>query len=426
MTRLHSMPSRDVLELSAEKYQFWIIDHVEKTVSVVPQQGEKVTLPIADLPDIPGIAVSIYDWEKSWISTVTVRGHIVFTMGFNPESKAQGPHRPTIYLDQNKWSLLATSLLSPDRVKNKRELEAALEVHRYASDDGAILPLSSGHLLETSSLHTERRYEVGVTIASLSSGWQMRHPMNIWQQEASALLAQHLGIDDVPGADRPVITTEPRAWLYDTEGHGLGRTPFGDLALFERMLSAAGVMVQQLIDPTPLERSPLDRWVDTHARITHQFSTLPPMTKEQKRALARRRFWNENIGIYRSALQKTFGETDFPMFSDRELRRLLHQGPMTALLSEMFVTRFVDKGNKWHRNDLVDIFFLTAASAHCDYVVAEAKTASQLQQIQRSLNMQPNVHRTFLSLVEQLHADGLTTDTERSASACLGQDNGLE
>lgn len=150
------------------------------------------------------------------------------------------------------------------------------------------------------------------------------------------------------------------------------------------------------------------------------------MTKGQKRALARRRFWNENIGIYRTALHKTFNQTDFPMLSDKELRQLLHQGPMTSLLSEMFATRFVDKGSKWHRNDLVDMFFLTSASAYCDYVIAETKTSSHLQQIQRSLNKQPNVYRTFHSLVEKLHADGLTTDTDRTVAARLGENDGVE
>jgi hypothetical protein len=88
---------------------------------------------------------------------------------------------------------------------------------------------------------------------------------------------------------------------------------------------------------------------------------------------------------------------------------------MTALLSELFATRFVDQSTKWESNDLIDMFYLSCAAAYCDYVVAETKTATHLQQIQRSLGMNVTVFSNLQSLVEALHADGLTTDTERSS-----------
>ena len=145
--------------------------------------------------------------------------------GLHPESTSEGPHHPTVYLDQNKWSELATAVLVPERIRTDEELYAASEIIRFAADDGTILPLSSAHLLETSGLHGERRYEVGVTIASFSGGWEMRHPWNVFEQEAIEALASRMGHTTTIETDRPVITTEPNTWMQRTSsmGQGLGR-----------------------------------------------------------------------------------------------------------------------------------------------------------------------------------------------------------
>ncbi|QMW65331.1 hypothetical protein H4N58_14115 [Mumia sp. ZJ1417] len=407
------MPS-EVFVVSAEKYQFWAIDHVNRQITIVPREGETLTEPIDDesIADLPDIAHSIFDWDKWWITTFTRRGHTIFSMGFNPESTIQGPHRPTIYLDQNKWSELATAVLVPERIRTDKQLSAALEIIRFAGDDGTILPLSSAHLLETSWLHGDRRYEVGVTIASFSGGWQMRHPWNVFEQEAIEALASRLNHAMTIETGQPVITTEPNAWTQRTSSLGLGPRPEGGVELFFSMLTAPGVIVQELIDPQAEQRTPLTTWVDTHERITRQFRTLKA-SKDQKRALARRRFWNENIGIYRQAAAKVFRTVDFPTFSDRELRTLLAEGPMTSLISELFMTRFIDQTTKWTANDLVDMFYLSCAAGYCDYVVGEVKTATHLQQIQRRQGKKVNVYSDLHSLVEALHADGVTTDTER-------------
>lgn len=408
------MADSDAFIISADKYKFWAIDHDKRQVTIVLREGENITGPLGDdgIAALPDIAHSIFDWDKFWITTITRRHHTIHTMGYNAASEREvGPHRPTIYLDQNKWSELARAVLVPERVRTSDEMYAAREVVRFASDDGAILPLSSAHLLETSRLSGDRRYEVGVTIASFSAGWQMRHPWKVFEQEAIEALARRLPAKLID-TGRPVVTTEPNAWMQDAGAMGLGPRPEANTALFISMLSAAGVMVQQLIDPEAEQRESLTAWVSIHERITSQFETLK-LPKDQRRALARRRFWNENIGTYRQALLKVFGPIDFPMFSDKELKKLLHEGRMTGLLSELFATRFVDQSTKWESNDLVDMLFLSCAAAYCDYVVAETKTATQLQQIQRRLGIRVNVFSNLQSLVEALKADGLTTDTER-------------
>ena len=360
-----------------------------------------------------GIRTSIFDWEKWWISSITERGHCVVTSGFNAEKPNVGPHRPTVYLDQNKWSLVAAALLSPETVKPESELEAAIELVRLATDDGVILPLSSAHLTETSALHTDLRYEVGVALAGLSSGWQMRHPLDVLEQEAmDGLRSTVLGTEPAPF--RPIVTTEPGAWMHKSSpfGIGLAREPSAEFFLY--MISSAGALVALLINPEPIKPTAQSRWVDRQRSITDQFRSLN-LRKEQKRNVARRRYWNEQISTYRVAAN-LLGLAEIPSMSDRDLKRMLALGPMTHLLSELFATRFVDSSTRWHANDLLDMFFLSCGSAYCDYVVGERKTVSQLTQIRRARGEETRAFRTLADLVDALHKAGVTTDSERRGS----------
>jgi len=401
--------------LSAEKFKFWAIDHERRQLTIVPQQGDSVTESLEGHDEISGLKASIFDWEKWWITTITQRGHLITTVGFNADQPDQTPHRPTVYLDQNMWSRVAAAMFAPGRVTSERELWAAKEINRFGMDDGIILPLSSAHLLETTALHTDLRYEVAVTLARLSGGWQVRYPMDVLEQEAIHNLARRF----TEGTERPtrraVLTTEPNAWKRDASALGIGPPRAATVELFLEMIGAPGAVISVLVNPTPIGRAPIPQWVEHHRRITEQFRTVT-LPKPQKRAMALRRFWNEHLSTYRSAA-RVIGLSDVPLFSDRDLKQFLGGEPMSSLLSALFVTRFIDSSTRWHENDLVDMLFLSCGAAYCDYVVGEAKTATQLAQIQRSLGKPVTAFRTLGDLVDALHADGVTTDSERRAAS---------
>ena len=135
--------------------------------------------------------------------------------------------------------------------------------------------------------------------------------------------------------------------------------------------------------------------------------------KGQRRQLARRRYWNENISFYTAPYRRLTRLADFPTFSDRELADLLSASPMVGLLSELFVRRFVDRKNKWRRNDLMDIFHLSSAAAYADYVCAETHTGTQLREAQRSLGRTETVFTSLSDLVAAVRRDGATTESER-------------
>jgi hypothetical protein len=159
------------------------------------------------------IALSIFDWEKWWVTSVTKRDHVIFAEAFSPATPDPLKDPPSVYLDQNHWSKVALATVAPDRVTSKLELEAAFELIRLVTDAGIVMPLSSAHMLETSSLYGDKRYEVGVAMAARSGGWQLRHPMTVWHQEASRILCRLYDREPSTKATLPVVTLDPNALL---------------------------------------------------------------------------------------------------------------------------------------------------------------------------------------------------------------------
>jgi hypothetical protein len=402
----------ETFSLSAKYFKYWVIDRARREIRVIFQDGRETSEPIAaDDPILDSeVAVSIFDWEKWWIHSVTKRNHLVFSEGYSPYTKDPLGGRPVVYLDQNHWSTVAYATLAPDRVRSKSELAAAYEVIRFASDAGIVLPLSAGHMLETGGLYGDRRYEVGVTMAALSGGWQLRHPMTVWHQEAAALLASVLEADLPAKMDLPVITLDPNALLSS------GKRP-EDLdpnssELLLLAMSSPGVLVDLLLDPERDERTEDTIWVDHHMKITSHFARLPD-SKEAKRRIARRRFWNENLGIIHQEYRRFQTTKPLPGFSDKDLARLLELTPMVTYLSGLFVQRFLAKQTQWKRNDLFDMLYLSCAAGYADYVVAEAHTGTQLAQMQKTHGSSLTTFTTLVQLVEALHSAGVQTAAER-------------
>ena len=190
-----------------------------------------------------------------------------------------------------------------------------------------------------------------------------------------------------------MVSTEPYTWRQHVGGLGIAPVPSTATDTFQAMLVAPAVAVSLLLDPEPYERNWLPRWAEHHTNVSRQMNTVP--RGEERRRTARRRFWNEKIGIYRQAAF-SLGRMELPLFSDNELKEFLKGTPMIALLSELFLRRFIDQTATWRDNDLIDMLFLSTAAAHCDYGVGEAHTCTQLRQIQRS-QLRPESVATRLS-----------------------------
>lgn len=402
------------LVISADRYKYWQVDFQNGTIKIVGQDGqilEEELGPKFRARDSQ-IATSIFDWEKWWILSNTTRGDLIITEGFNPNSPPPFNGRPAVYLDQNRWRTVSDVLHDPDRVEDTSERRAAQDLIRLATDGGIVLPLSMGHMLETAGLHSERRYEVGVAMAHLATGWQIRNPLDLWKHEVELTIRGHLGVAEGAPVLHPIVTEPGALFGSDTT---LGITAeMPDFDKLMAMLIMPNVVLDTLVDPERTPKHPLTKWVDHHARITSQIH-VQHVPKSQRRRLARRRYWNENIGFYTAAYRRLTHSTDFPTFSDGQLARLLSASPMGGLLSELFVRRFIDHQSRWRRNDLIDMFHLSSAAAYAGYVCAEAHTGQQLRDAQRGLGRRETVFTTLHDLVAKLRQDGARAASERSS-----------
>ncbi|WP_240372163.1 hypothetical protein [Brevibacterium zhoupengii] len=398
-------------ERSAEAFKYWILNFEERVARIVYQDGRTVVLPL-DMESEPELASSAFDWENWWIYSFTKRGHPIITMGFNPNSPPSRHGMPAVYLDQNHWRTLSDVMREPSLVSDAAQRDAAKELIHLALDGGVILPLSSGHMAEATGLDGDLRYHVGVAMASLSGGWQLRHPIDIWKREAERSMRSCIGLEDSSAFH--TILTDPGALFSEDTGLGVAENA-SDCEKFQAMLTMPNVILSMLINPEQLPKESLTNWIDHHTRITSQILSSGG-TKEHRRRLALRRYWNENISYYTVPYRRLTRSQDFPTFSDRDLRDLLSGSPMAGLLAELFVLRFTDRNRKWQRNDLTDIFYLTSAAAYADYVCAEKHTGVQLRQAQRSLGRKETVFTSLSPLVEALRKDGVKTESERQIS----------
>ena len=389
------------LVISAELYKYWHVDFQNETIRIVCQNGQIIEEELESRFRTEGsqIASSTFDWEKWWVMSMTVKGDLIITEGFNPTSQPPFNGRPSIYLDQNRWRTVSDVLHDPTRVKDGAERRAAQDLIDLASDGRIVLPLSMGHMLETAGLFGERRYEVGLTMARLAGGWQIRHPLDIWKHEAEMTIRGHLRRLEGAPVVHPVMT-EPGALFGSDTTLGIS-DEMPDADKFLAMLTMPCVVLDALVDPERAPKHELADWVDHHLRITDQMHAQN-VSKHQRRQLARRRYWNENIGFYMAVYQRLTRAADFPMFSDSELSELFSTSPMVGLLSELFVRRFIDHRTKWCRNDLLDTLHLSSAAAYADYVCAEVHTGTQLREAQRTMGRKETVFTKLDELVEAI------------------------
>src|SRR5699024_9025570 len=95
-----------MVEVSAEIYKYWQIDYQRNILRIVYQDGRRVEQALDGkyVADKVHVATSIFDWEKWWVVSQTLKGHLVTAEGFNPNSPPPRGGRPSVYLDQNRWS----------------------------------------------------------------------------------------------------------------------------------------------------------------------------------------------------------------------------------------------------------------------------------------------------------------------------------
>jgi len=99
--------------------------------------------------------------------------------------------RPIVYLDQNKWVQIAQATYAPEKVP-PRELGPTLRLIELSHSRGVLLPISSGHWIETGSLDGRHRSHLASVMVGLSRGWVMRDPLRVASSEMTMLFRGRL------------------------------------------------------------------------------------------------------------------------------------------------------------------------------------------------------------------------------------------
>lgn len=408
----------DSVLLSRDVFKYWVVDWLQRKIRILCQDGRELT---ADIPEDSDIFVShidltIFDWERWWVTSQTDRGHLIVAEAYSPATKDPLHGRPSVYLDQNHWSTLAQAIFDPSQIRPPAERAAANELIHLARDGGVVLPMSSGNVRETANLYGDHRYKVGAALASLSGGWQLRHPLAVWQAELMRVLARLHGVAVPSAATLPVVTLEPHA-LLDDEIHAYAMEP-DDSQLFVLALSNPSVLLELLVEPDKQERIDPNAWVTSNQEFARRLAS-GTYTKLQKEEAAYARAWTENGSMVRAALQEVGLATDGnAIMKPKEIKRLFSRMPALGAFTRLMVMRQINALHKWRPNDLTDLIFLSCAAGYVDYVAAEKHTGTQLRQLKRSMpngTEASNVHTALVPLVEKIRSDGVMSASEKSA-----------
>lgn len=349
------------------------------------------------------IACSTF-FPQSWqLNLRTTRGHDIVVDLPQPADLAPLRGRPTIYLDQNHWSTLTKTIYQPDRVKDEHERNAAAQLIELAKAREVVLPMSMAHLSETAKqLNREQRYQRGLTIAQLASGWQLCDPLGLRGFELrQALTVRYRRRCLIPPAAITLESDAIRAGRDSTlPGADASLPPQAQWAVHG--IRCIGGIIDAVLNARHVPMTPVPGW----AAGLQEFAAFlwdNPTGKEIKRRRTHAKFVAD-LGRELPEEAHRAGITPVEMtdwvlnHSEEDLPGM----PALGLFREVLHEKLSDGQLRWEDNDLVDMMYLTAAAGYCDHVVGERSHTAHIASALRRLGRADKLHRHLQSLMEQL------------------------
>ena len=312
--------------------------------------------------------------------------------------------RPVVYLDQNKWIQLAQSIHEPERVPGT-ELESSRRLVELAQADEVILPLSSGHWIETSTTFGQRRTRLAAAMVSLSRGWIMRDPVLVRSSELKMLFTDMSSGTSAP-LDEPVFTLNYRHFYaepsepYHPQDPSL---PPEMVRLIDTLIGAQAALAVLLEDDRSVRETTLAaRWAELHHSFANHLSTNPA-TRPHVRTLTLFRFLAD-LGAEHMILARNAGLS--PLEYQRWLRERadadIARMPYLGRNREVIHLKLQNAQQRWHANDLIDLMYLPCAAGYADYVVSEKLTADYLRRAGRRRDDGAAVFTSFATLLSEI------------------------
>lgn len=354
------------------------IDLETHTLTVETLDGRRLETRVPEtlLSGHPSVRKLGVDFKRNEL-LLTLSSRVEVAVELDPASDARAAleGRKVVYLDQNKWSELAAWRYG-HRPLAARVSAAAGRLAELVRDRKIVLPMSAGHLVETSPLYGGRREALAATVLEFSRSWQMRNPLvvrreelrnavqeerpaasNVFSLEADAIFSRRLGkrqaARDLPESFRRIF---PRivdaSSIYETlvdddplPDQG-GRAAAEGWAKAERELSAK-------IKADGLPRERVRPAVGIH--ILHDLAEDLAAIKAEQLYPGRVGAWIESTALHDLSLM-----------------------PYLARVCAVTYARFQREHN-WEHNDLIDVHFLCCAAGYADVVVAERRTAGDIR-----------------------------------------------
>jgi hypothetical protein len=384
----------------------WIaLDRDSSTAALIHADDTATTLPLGVSPFSAGSALTRigYSFSHQRMVLETRQGDsVVIEM---PVVGAYAPinGRPVIYLDQKDWSTLANALHTPDKVKVAAECAAAMDLITLAQRREIILPVSAAHLSETGRFDSQRRYLLGLTIAQLSAGWQMRDPLEVRRHELRQSFSRIFQRSSP--LPMPVFTLEPYAI------HGPNRTTRRpqwstdlpeDLAVAMAALTSMTSYIDTILDAAPVKPPPDSRWRDKNQRFTGQLASLSD-GPARKRDIIRGFFIvDTEQEIAEEAARSGLTQTDLYDWVQEHRDTALDTLPSLGLYRGVLEDKHLNPDTRWKVNDLADLMYLTCGAGYADYVVGERSMVSHLRNASRRLGRPCTAYRSLQELVTHL------------------------
>ena len=314
--------------------------------------------------------------------------HLEVEVFANDDQLLRRAGRPVIYLDQNKWVQVAMALHRPERVRPPSELAPTLRVIEMARGKEVLLPISSGHWIETGPLEGHRRAHVASLMVGLSRGWIMRDPPRVAALEMATLFGndEH-GRSGENGTS--VFTLDAGALFAEpTTAHVLRHdglpSDVGDvIEALSGVQSILAVLLEdeRTKDPNGVQKA--RQWADIYQAWAQQLASQRLSASRLRRQTLEAFIKGLGHGLAEVARAHGIGSADLEAWVDEGAERDLCRLPYLGLSREVTHARLRDANDRWHRHDLVDMLYLPCAAAHGDFVVAEKKMAHYLQRTTR-------------------------------------------
>lgn len=285
--------------------------------------------------------------------------------------------RPVVYLDQNKWSLIAAWKFGLRGVPAAEARAAELLMDLVASGE-LLLPVSAAHLVETTPLYGSLRVALASTVLQLGRGWQMANPLHVRVAEvAGALRGAAPVATDVfaPQADA-FFAYKPRgsAEGLEPEWEVLAQALPGVLGLYDTVLDASPIP-----DPGGVAELAARAWANKHAALAAKLRAEradPDMVRRAVHAYL----------LIDLADDLFYIDRELQLGAEEVIRQLtvpsdpVSRMPFLCQMRQLLYARIRNSGQKWQANDLIDTLFLSCAAGYADVVVGEKTAVGYLRQ----------------------------------------------